>query len=111
MEVAIATSLDPTRTLGIKGLGHCKYWLMGVWSKFKSSYASLLGIVALGLERLGSTTWGAFVLMVICRPTHDSNVISSMSSIIILGGLTSGLICIFEVLFNVCCASNSRMMI
>jgi hypothetical protein len=111
MEIAIATNLDPTKTLGIRGLGHCKYWLMGAWSKSKSPYASLLGLVALGLERLGSATWGGLVLMIIYMPTLGSNVISLMSSIIILGGLTSGLICISKVLFNVCCAFDSRMTI
>jgi hypothetical protein len=84
---------------------------MGVWSISKSPYAGLLGLVALGLERLGFATWGALVLMIIYMPTLGSNVISLMSSIIILGGLTSGLICISKVLSSVCYASNFGMMI
>jgi hypothetical protein len=44
-------------------------------------------------------------------PTHGSNVISPMPLITILGGLTSGSNCMFEMLFNVYCASGSGMMI
>jgi len=36
METTTMTSLDPTSTLGIKGIGHCRYWLIGAWSKSKS---------------------------------------------------------------------------
>ncbi len=111
MEAAIVTSLDPTRTSGIKALGRCKYWLMGEWSKSKSPNVDFLGLVTLGLEGLGSTTWGTFVLMIIYMPRFGSNVISPMSLIIILGGLTSGLICTCEVLFSVYCVSGSGLMI
>jgi hypothetical protein len=49
--------------------------------------------------------------MIVYRPTLGSNVISSMSSTIISGGLTSGPICMFKVLFSVYCVSSSGMMI
>jgi hypothetical protein len=44
-------------------------------------------------------------------PTLGSNVISLKSSITILGGLTSGSICMFEMLFSVYCAFGYGMMI
>jgi len=36
MEAATMTSFDPTSTWGIKGIGRCRYWLIGAWSKSKS---------------------------------------------------------------------------
>jgi hypothetical protein len=92
------TSFDPTLILGIKGLGRHRYWLIGAWTKSESPSIDFSGLVALGLKGLGSTTWGAFVLVIVRGPTHGSNVISLMSSTTILGGLTCGSICMFEVL-------------
>jgi hypothetical protein len=86
MEDAKVISFDPTGILNIGGLGHKKYWLIGVWLEFESTLVDLLGLTTLRLEGLGSTTWGAFVLVIICKPTLGSNVISPMSSTIILGG-------------------------
>jgi len=63
MEAAIMTSFDPARASSIKGLGHRKYWLIGAWSKFESFFVDFFGLAILGLEILGSTTWGAFVCM------------------------------------------------
>jgi hypothetical protein len=111
MEVATTINLDPTSTLGIGGLGHCKYWLIGAWSKSKSPFVDFLGLATLRLEGLESTTWGSLVLMIIHRPTFGSNVISPMSSTTILGRLMSGSICMFEMLFIVYCVFNLGMMI
>jgi hypothetical protein len=47
----------------------------------------------------------------VCKLTGGSNAISPMSTSIILGGLMSGSIYMFEVFINVCCAFDSRMMI
>ncbi len=51
------------------------------------------------------------MLMTVCKPTGGSNVISPMSSTIILGRLMSGSIYMFEVFINVCCAFDYIMMI
>ncbi len=107
METAITTNLHPIGTSGIKGLGCCRYWLIGAWSKFKSPFVDFSGLIVLGLEGFRSTTWGALVLVIVCRPTFGSNVISPMSLTTILGRLTNG----SKMLFNVYCASNSKMMI
>ncbi len=56
-----------------------------MWLKFESPSVDFLGLVALGFEALRSVTWGAFVLVIVHRPTPNSNVISRMSSTIILG--------------------------
>jgi hypothetical protein len=72
----VVISFDPTLTLGIEDLGHCRYWLIGAWSKFKSPSIDYSSLVALGLEGFGYATWGAHMLMTICRPTFGSNVIS-----------------------------------
>jgi hypothetical protein len=79
MEVAIVTSLDPTRTWGIRGLGCCKYWLIGAWSEFESPSIDFSDLATLRLEGFGFATCGALVLMIVCRPTPSSNVISLMS--------------------------------
>jgi hypothetical protein len=49
--------------------------------------------------------------VIICEPTPSSNVISPTSLTTILRGLTSGFICMFEVLFGVYCVFGSRMII
>jgi hypothetical protein len=49
--------------------------------------------------------------MIVHKPTFGSNVISPISSITILGGLMSGSICMFEVLFSVYCVFDLKMMI
>ncbi len=104
-------SFDPIRTLGIGGFGRHKYWLIGAWSESKSPSNDFLGFITLKLEGLGSTTWGALVLMIICEPTPGSNVISPMSSITILGRMMSGSIWMSKMLFSVCCRFDSKMMI
>jgi hypothetical protein len=109
MEATIMISFDPTGFFGIRGLGHHKYWPIGAWSKYKSPSINFSILATLRLERLGSTTWGALVLMIICKQTHGSNVISPMSSTTILGGLTSWSIYVFKMLFNVYCGFNSIM--
>jgi hypothetical protein len=43
------------------------------------------------------------------RPVHESK--EAWSSTTILGGLMSGPICMFEVLFSVCCVFDPQMMI
>jgi hypothetical protein len=82
-----------------------------VWSKYESLYIDFSSLVALRLEGFRSVTWGTLVLVTICKPTGGSNVISPMSSTIILGGLMSGSIYMFEVFISVYCAFDSRMMI
>jgi hypothetical protein len=67
------------------GFGHRRYWLINVWLKSESPSIDFLGLVALSFETLQFATWGAFVLMIVHMPTHNSNVISPMSSTIILG--------------------------
>jgi len=111
MEATTTTNIDPTSILGFRGLGCCKYWLIGAWSEFKSPFVDFLGFITLGLEGLGFATWGAHVLMIICRPTPGSNVISPMSLAIIVGGLTNGSICMSKVFINVCYVFGSGMMI
>jgi hypothetical protein len=106
MEVAIVTSLDPLELRVC-----CKYWLIGAWLEFESPSIDLFDFEALRLEGLGSTTSGALVLMIVCGPTSSSNVISPLSLITISKGLTSGFICMFEMLFSVCCVFNFGMMI
>jgi hypothetical protein len=76
--IAIMINLDPIGTLGIGGLGHHKHWPIGAWLESKSSFVDFFDLAALGLKGLGSTTWGAFVLMIVCEPTLGSNVISPM---------------------------------
>ncbi len=110
----IATTIfnfDPTSTLGIEGLGCHRYWPIGAWTKFESPSIDFKDLATLGLEGLGCTTLGALVLVTLCGPTPGSIVISLMSSTTILGGLMNGSTYMFEVFINVCCASNSRMMI
>jgi len=51
------------------------------------------------------------VLVTICGPTHGSNVISLMSSTIILGGLTSGSPCMSKVFISVCCVFSFGMIV
>jgi hypothetical protein len=63
------------------------------------------------LKDLGSTTWGALVLMIVHRPTFGSNVISSMSSTTIFKGLMNGSICMSIVFIGVYYANNFGMMI
>jgi hypothetical protein len=86
MEVAKTTILYPIGTSNIGGLGRNKYWLIGVWSKFESPSIDFSGLTTLRFEGLGSTTWGALMLVIVCKPTPSSNVISLMSSTTILGG-------------------------
>jgi hypothetical protein len=81
METTITASLDPTLISSIRGFGCHKYWLISAWLKFESCFVDFKGLATLGLARLGCTTWGALVLMIVCRPTFDTNVISLMSSI------------------------------
>jgi hypothetical protein len=83
MEITTTINLDPTSTSGIGGLGHCRYWLIGAWSKSESPFVDFLGLVTLKLEGLESTTWGSLVLMVVHRPTFGSNVISPMSLVVV----------------------------
>jgi len=111
MGVATTINLDPTSTSGIGALGRRGYWLIGACSKSESPFVNFLSLATLGLEGLESTTWGSLVLMIVHRPTFGSNVISPISSITILGGLMSGSICMFEVLFSVYCVFDLRMMI
>jgi len=68
--------LNPLRSMGVHHLGHHKYLLIGAWSKFESPFADFSNLVVLRLEGLGSTTWGALVLVIICMPTLGSNAIS-----------------------------------
>jgi hypothetical protein len=81
METTTTTGLDPTLILGIRGFGCHKYWLISAWLKSESCFVDFEGLATLRLEGLGCTTWGALVLMIVCGPTPDSNVISLMSSI------------------------------
>jgi len=61
------------------------------WLESKSPFANFSGLSTLGLEGLGSATWGEFMLVIVCGFTLGSNVISPMSSTTILGlGLMSG---------------------
>ncbi len=85
--------------------------MISAWLESESPFVDFSSLATLRLKGLGSTTWGALVLVIICGPTHGSNVISPLSSTTILGGLTSGSICMSSVLFNVYYASNSIMMI
>jgi hypothetical protein len=80
--------LTPLELGGIRGFGCCKYWLIGAWSELESPSIDFSSPTSLGLERLESVTWGAFLLVIVCGPTHGSNVI--MSSTTILRGLMSG---------------------
>jgi hypothetical protein len=105
------TSLDPTSSLGIGGVGCHRYCLICVWSKFESCYVNFNGFVASRLKRLLCKTWGAFVLMVVCGHTCHSNVISIMFFTTIFIALMGGLTCMFEVFISVCCMSNFGMMI
>jgi hypothetical protein len=106
------TSLDPTSIFRIWGVECCRYLPIGdAWSKSKSCFVDFKGFVALGLEGLGCTIWGALVLVAIYRPTFGSNVISIMSSTTILGGLMSGFTYMFEVFINIYYAFNFKMMI
>jgi len=111
MEATTTTNIDPTSILEFRGLGCCKYWLIGAWSEFKSPSVDFLGFITLGLEGLGFATWGALVLMIICGPTPSSNVISPMSLATTVGGLMNGSICMSKVFINVCYVFGSRMMI
>jgi hypothetical protein len=81
METTIATSLDPTLILSIRGFGCHKYWMISAWLKFESCFVDFKGLATLGLEGLGCTTLGALVLMIVCGPTLNSNLISLMSFI------------------------------
>ncbi len=56
-----------------------------MWLNFESPFVDFLGLVALEFEALRSITCGVIVLVIIHMPTPNSNVISPMSSIIILG--------------------------
>ncbi len=85
--------------------------MISEWSESESPSIDFLSLVALGLEGLGSTTWGALVCVTVCRPMLNSNVISPMSSTIILGGLTSKSICMFELFITIYCVFGFRMMI
>jgi hypothetical protein len=76
MEAAITTSLDPIGTLNIRGLGRHKHWLIGAWLEFESPSTNFSDLVVLGLEEFGSTIWGAFVLVIVCKPTPGSNAVS-----------------------------------
>jgi hypothetical protein len=111
METTTMVNLDPTSISAIKGLRCRKYLLIGAQWKFESPSIELSILAGVGLEGFGCTTWGALVLVTICGPTHGSNVISLMSSIIILGGLSSGSPCMFKVFISVCCVFSFRMMI
>jgi len=112
MEIATTiSSFDSTSTSSIKGFGHCRYWPIGAWSKFKSISIDLECFATLGLQGLRCTTLGALVLVTLCGPMLGSIVISPMSSTTILGGLMNGSTCMFEVFINVCCAFGSGMMI
>jgi hypothetical protein len=86
------------------------YWPIGAWSKSKSFYVNFEGLVALGLEGLWCATWGALALMIVCGHTFGFNVMSIMSSTIILGGLMNGSTCLSKVFINVFYASSSEMM-
>jgi hypothetical protein len=81
MEIVTTVSVDPTSTLGIKGVGCCRYWLIGAWSKSKSCFVDFKGFITSRLDRFQCTTWGALVLMSVCECTFGSNVISITSSI------------------------------
>ncbi len=111
METATTISLDPIGTSSIGGFGRCRYWRISAWLESKSPFAEFSSLITLWLEKLRSATWGALVLMIICKPTFGSNVISPMSSTTILGRLTNGSIYMSKVLFSVYCAFNSKMMI
>ncbi len=111
METATTTNLDPTSILAIEGFGCHKYLLIGAQSKFKWPSIDFSSLAGVGLERFGCTTWGALVLVTICGPTHGSNVISLMSSTIILGGLTSGSACMSKVFISVCCVFSFGMIV
>jgi hypothetical protein len=50
------------------------------------------------------------MLMIVCRHKFGFNVISIMSSTIILAGLMNGSTCMSKVFINVCCAFDSKMM-
>ncbi len=69
MEVATTTSLDPIGTSSIRGFELYKYWLIGAWSESKSPFVDFSSLTTLRLEGLGSVTWGALVLVIICGPT------------------------------------------
>jgi hypothetical protein len=49
MEAAITTSLDPIRTLGIKGFRRHKHWLIGARLKFESPSADFSDLIVLRL--------------------------------------------------------------
>jgi hypothetical protein len=68
IEATKATSFDPTRISNIGGLGHNKYWLIGVWLEFESLFVDFSGLKTLKVEGIRSTTWGALVLVIICEP-------------------------------------------
>jgi hypothetical protein len=61
------------------------------WLESKSPFVDLFGLSTLGLEGLQSTTWGEFVIVIVCGSTLGSNVISPMSLTTIFGsGLMRG---------------------
>jgi hypothetical protein len=84
MEAATTTCLDPIGISGIGGFGRSRYWLINAWSKSKLPFADFSGLVTLGFEGLRSITWGALMLMIVCKPTLGSNIIFLMSSTTIL---------------------------
>jgi len=69
IEVVIMTSFDPTKTLGIEGLGRRKYWLIGAWLESESPSPDFFNLATLRLKGFRFTTWGALVLMIVCGPT------------------------------------------
>jgi hypothetical protein len=42
--------------------------MISAWFKSKSCFVDFKGLATLGLEGLGCTTWGAFVLIIILGP-------------------------------------------
>ncbi len=45
-------SFDPTSILGIKGVGHRRYWMIGAWLKYESFFVDFECLTTLVLEGL-----------------------------------------------------------
>jgi len=50
MEATPSINLDPTSTLGIEGVEHCRYELICAWLESKACFIDSKGLLALGLE-------------------------------------------------------------
>jgi hypothetical protein len=70
MKATIATNLDPTLTLGIEGVGHHRYSLIGAWLECESCSINLEGLVTLRLEGFRCSTQGALVSVIIYVSPH-----------------------------------------